>query len=316
VRSGASAATPTADLAVGVAYRKGRIRRLGATLGESLFILPLVALLAVFVAGPALVAVFRSFFEWRPGGNSTFVGLDNYVQLFQSPVFQQILRNEAFFLIGVPIWTFLPLILALLLYERVPAAGVLRTIFFFPSLLSPAIVALMFAAVLSPEGLINSFLRAVNLGFVAHDWVDSPDLVRPTLIAVFAWSTLGTPLIIYAAALSAVRTELLEAAELDGASWWQRLRHVVVPSIKPVIGFVAFLQLLHVFLGFFDWIYVLTRGGPGYLSTTIDYDIYLNSFGYGEFGLAAAESVCLLAIIGAIVTSAIVWRRCSGAGRA
>jgi multiple sugar transport system permease protein len=121
------------------------------------------------------------------------------------------------------------------------------------------------------------------------------------LIFVIAWASAGVGVVIFSAALSALDPTLLEAADVEGASGWQRLRFVVLPAIRPVVDLYFALMVLMVFVGLFGWIYVLTGGGPGYASTTLDYDIYQHALTYGQFGLAAAESVYLFAIVVVIV---------------
>src|SRR5262249_22465024 len=111
------------------------------------------------------------------------------------------------------------------------------------------------------------------------------------------WAGLGVGVVIFSAALSSIPAELFEAAEIDGASWWQRLRYVMLPGMRSTVELYVVFQVLSVFLFLFGWIYVVTQGGPGYSSTTLDYDIYQNALSYGIFGLAAAESVYLLAIV-------------------
>jgi multiple sugar transport system permease protein len=136
---------------------------------------------------------------------------------------------------------------------------------------------------------------------LARNWLADPHLVKPVLICVIAWASAGVGVVIFSAALSALDPSLLEAADVEGASGWQRLRFVVLPAVKPVVDLYIALMVLMVFVGLFGWIYVLTGGGPGYASTTLDYDIYQHALTYGQFGLAAAESVYLFGIVIIIV---------------
>ena len=219
------------------------------------------------------------------------------------------MRNEAVFLIGVPIWVLLPLVIALFLHDRVPIAGIVRTIIFFPAVASPAILGIFFRSVLSSTGLLNTILRDIGLGFLAKNWLSDPALVKPMIIAVIAWATTGIGVVIFSAALSAMEPHLIEAADVEGASSWQKLRFVILPTLRPVIDLYAALMVLNVFVGLFAWIFVLTGGGPGFASTTLDYDIYQHALTYGQFGLAAAESVYLLAVVIVLVVLAQRIRR-------
>jgi len=270
---------------------------------------PALLLVVLVILYPSSVAAAKSFTAWSPGYESPWVGLANYRDLFSQPVFREVLGNQAFLLLGLPVWVFAPLFVAALLYERVPGAALFRTIIFFPAILSPAIVGILFRTILAPEGSLNEVLRAAGLGFLARPWLNDASLVKPSIIVLLAWASLGTGVIIFSAALSAVPPELFEAAEMDGASWFRRFVHVLVPSIAHVIIFWAVFQVVAVFLFIFGWIWVLTRGGPGYASSTIDYDIYQNALSFGFFGTAAAESVVLFVIVLSIITVGILGSR-------
>jgi ABC-type sugar transport system permease subunit len=273
------------------------VRRRGL---EPHYLLPLLALIGAVVLVPAGVAVFHSFTDWRPGGESPWVGLANYRDFLENPVTGEIVKNTAILLLGVPLWTALPLLLAFALHERTPATAFFRAVFFFPAVLSPAIIGIMFRGILAPEGLINEILLGIGIVGDPVLWLDDATLVKPTLILVLAWASVGAGTVLFSAAMTSVDTHLLEAAMLDGANWLERLRYIVLPSISSVVAFWVVYQVVSVFLYVFGWIFILTRGGPGYSSTTLDFDLYQNAFTSGLFGYAAAQAVCLL-VIAAIV---------------
>ena len=112
---------------------------------STFFLLPLLAFITIVIVVPTCIAIYRSFYQWNPGYESPFVGFDNYVDLWNSPVFREVLKNEAVYLLGLPLWCVLPLVVSLMLYDRVPGAAVFRTIFFFPAILSPRSSASLFA---------------------------------------------------------------------------------------------------------------------------------------------------------------------------
>jgi ABC-type sugar transport system permease subunit len=273
------------------------VRRRGL---EPHYLLPLLALVGAVVLVPAGVAVFHSFTDWRPGGESPWVGLANYREFLENPVTGEIVKNTAILLLGVPLWTVLPLLLAFALHERTPATAFFRAVFFFPAVLSPAIIGIMFRGILAPEGLINEILLGIGIVGDPVLWLDDAALVKPTLILVLAWASVGAGTVLFSAAMTSVDPHLLEAAMLDGANWFKRLRYIVLPSISSVVAFWIVYQVVSVFLYVFGWIFILTRGGPGYSSTTLDFDLYQNAFTSGLFGYAAAQAVCLL-VIAAIV---------------
>ena len=291
------------------AHGKRRARRLGARLGELGFLAPVIVLVLAVVLVPAANAIYHSFTDWIPGYQSPWVGLDNYRELIQSESFRQILVNEAFYLLGLPIWVFLPLVVAVVLHDRVPGAGIFRTIYFFPSILAPALLGVLFRFILTQDGMLNTALESVGLGALTQDWLASPGLVKPTIIFILAWASMGTGVVIYAAGLSSISAELFDAAEIDGASWWQRLRYVVVPALRPIIVLWTVFQVISVFVFLFAWIFVLTKGGPGYSSMTLDYDVYQNAIELGYFGTAAAEAVAIVVIVLAILAGGWALRR-------
>jgi ABC-type sugar transport system permease subunit len=291
-------AAPTPRRAVRPARNAGRTAR---GVGEFVYALPLVVVIGVLIVLPTASVVAHSFTNWQPGYPSPWVGLGNYRELLDSDQFREILKNQAYLLLGVPLWTVAPLVLAALLYERVPFPGVLRTIYFFPATVSPAVIGILFSFVLAPTGPVNTGLRNIGLGGLASNWLADERLVKPVVIAVLAWATIGTGVVIFSAAMSAIPPELFEAAALDGGTWWQRFRHVTVPSVRRVIELWVVILVITVFVAVFPWIFTLTRGGPGYSSTTIDFDIYQNALGNGYFGTAAAEAVMLLIIVGVVV---------------
>jgi ABC-type sugar transport system permease subunit len=280
------------------ARRRGA-RRAGG-LSELPYLVPVLAVVALVVLLPAGVALYHSFTDWRPGSESPWVGLANYREFLSNPVTGEIVRNTGVLLLGIPLWTALPLVLAFALHERTPATGLFQAIFFFPAVLSPAIIGIVFRGILAPEGLVNEVLLGVGVVSEPVLWLDNAALVKPTLIFVLAWASVGAGTVIFSAAMTSIDKHLLEAATLDGANWLQRLRYVVLPGIASVVAFWVVYQVVSVFLYVFGWIYVLTRGGPGYSSTTLDYDVYTNAFTNGLFGYASAQSMCLL-VIAAIV---------------
>ena len=282
-------------------------------LAELPYLVPVALLLAAFTFVPAAIAWTHAFTAWNPGYDSPFIGLDNFRTLFADPTFREVLGNQVVFLLGVPLWVLLPLALSLLLYERVPAAGLFRTILFFPAVLPPTIIAIMFRSLLAPDGLVNDVLRTVGLGGLAQPWLDSPGLVKISLILLLAWAGLGVGVVMFGAALSSVSVELFEAAALDGANFLQRLRFVVIPGIRGTIVLYTVLQVLTVFLFLFAWIYVLTNGGPGFASTTMDFDIFERSMAQGFFGVAAAESIVLVGCVAVLIVAGwalnAAWKR-------
>lgn len=277
--------------------RRRMTSRRGETAATAVLLAPTVVLVGIVLFIPTLYVAFYSFFDWRPNRSSPFVGLDNYIDVLTSDSFQTVMTNQAVLLLGMPIWVLVPLMITFLLYEDTKVPGLWRTIYFLPSVLSPALVGILFRTLLATDGPINESLRAVGLGVLAQDWLTTPSLVKPVIIVLVLWAGVGTGVVIFSAALSAVPTEIFEAAKLDGAGWWTRMFRIAVPSIMDSIVLWMAFQVLALFLFMFGWIYVLTSGGPGLSSTTIDYLIYQEVFRFGFFPTAAAMSVLMILVL-------------------
>jgi len=262
-----------------------------------LLLLPVALLEIAILFAPLLYIAFRSLYDWQPGGDSEFIGFDNYVALFTDPAFWQVVGNQFFYLLGLPLWVIAPLVVAFMLREKVAGAGFFRSVYFLPAVMSPAVVALVFRALLSGDGPVNALLRAVGLGSLAHPWLSDEAAVKPVIVILVLWAGFGTGVLIFSAALSAVPKHLFEAARLDGVGFWGEFWHIAVPSIRSAVVLWMIFQVISIFLFMFSWVYVLTRGGPGLSSATMDFAIYQEFMRFGFFGTAAAQSVVLMLFI-------------------
>lgn len=266
--------------------------------GKGLFLLiPIVVLeMAIFFV-PLVYLFSRSLYDWQPGGESPFIGTANYVELFGDPEFWEVVGNQLFYLLGLPLWVIAPLVIAYLLREHVARPGLFRSIYFFPAVMSPAIVGLVFRSLLSTNGPVDSMLKSVGLDALALPWLTDATLVKPVIIVLVLWAGFGTGVLIFSAAFGAVPQEIFEAARLDGVGFWKEFWYVAAPCIRPTVVLWTMFQVISIFLFMFSWIYVLTGGGPGLASTTLDFAIYQKFMRFGFFGAAAAESVVLIVMI-------------------
>lgn len=281
--------------------RKTKHSRVKAGLGggkPALVLLAPVILLEVAVLfAPLLYIAYRSFFDWQPGGVSEFNGVDNYIELFSDSAFWQVVGNQFFYLLGLPLWVIAPLLVAFMLREKTKAAGFFRSVYFLPAVMSPAVVALVFRALLAVDGPLNSMLRGVGLDSLARPWLSDELWVKPVIIILVLWAGFGTGVLIFSSALAAIPKHLFEAARLDGVGFWGEFWHIAVPSIRNAVVLWMVFQVISIFLFMFSWVYVLTRGGPGLASATMDFQIYQEFMRFGFFGTAAAQSVVLVLLI-------------------
>jgi ABC-type sugar transport system permease subunit len=263
-----------------------------------LFLLPVLLFLGMFMVIPILQVFYYSFTSWDGVSPASWVGFENYLTMFKSDEFWTVLKNNLYFLlIGVPIWTVVPLFVAVLLYEEVKGWKFFKSAFFFPSVLSTAVVGILFTAFLGYEGPVNVFLRSVGAENLAIDWFANGSTSIPVIIFIINWAGFGSATLIYLAGLSNISPSVQESALLDGANWWKRLWFITIPMIKPVIQFNVVLNIIYAFTSLFNYIFVMTKGGPGYESTVIEYLLYQKAFQSNEMGAACALAVIMFAMI-------------------
>jgi ABC-type sugar transport system permease subunit len=293
--------------------RRG-LRAVRERLSEFLFVVPITLVIGLTIGIPTVSAIYHSFTNWQPGSSSPWSGFANYTALFREPGFTAAAHNQLYLLLGLPAWILLPLGLAVLLHGGVRGAALVRAIIFFPATVSPALIGILFTFILAPFGPLNNGLHTVHLGFLAHQWLSDTTIVKPVLIAVMTWATIGIGVVIFSAALDAVPQEVLEAAELDGAGWSRRLVRIIMPALRPVIEMWSTIMVMVAFVGMFPWVFILTKGGPGFSSTTLDFDIYTRALTDGDFGAAAAEMVTLLLVVAVVIILGRVALRLIGRG--
>lgn len=229
-------------------------------------------------------------------GVPTFVGLRNFRYLVNDPLFSQALRNNATLLLAVPVLVFGCLIVAMLLFERLPGWRLFRTALFMPFLLSIVVVGTVFSYIFTLHGALNEILEHIGLPFLAQDWLGSPKLVMISIIGVIVWREMGFGFVLYLARLMSINEELFEAAMIDGANWWQRLWHIAIPQVRTTMEFYTVILVIMALSWVFDYVFVMTRGGPGTSSWVSEFYIYSTNFRYQNQGVAAAMALILLAI--------------------
>ncbi len=210
------------------------------------------------------------------------------------------LRNNAIFLLAIPGILILSMVVSVLLYEQVHGWKFFRSVYYLPTILSAAVVGMLMRIMFSGRGAANAMLESIGLGGLTQDWLGSASTAFIVLIFAFYWQTLGQGVLIFLAGLSSIPGDILEAAQLDGASWWQRLRQIIMPMMVPAIAYFAVVNAIWAFVGVFGLVYTVTGGGPGYSTTPLDLMIYRRAFQFGDMGYASAMSVLLFCLVLAI----------------
>lgn len=268
-----------------------------------LFSLPYLLLFTVFLLYPLLKGLYMSFFNWDAvfPAQSTFVGLQNYSQMFADPLFWKSLQNTVYFVIlTVPPLLVVPLFLALGVNRNIKGRGALRVIFFSPYILTVSVVGLLWQNLFQSNGLINYWLG--TLFGITPGWLIDPLLAMPAIAIATVWWSMAFNFVVLLAARQNVPDRLYEAAKLDGASSWRMLRDITLPQMRHPLLFVVILSFIGSFQ-VFGQPYVMTGGGPAFSTQTIVMYIYSSAFSGREFGYAAAIGYVLFLIL--IVVSLI-----------
>jgi ABC-type sugar transport system permease subunit len=274
--------------------RERKAARFRWNLFPYLAVLPAAALVIVLMVLPIGETIYRSFTNWD-GLTSNLIGLENFRLIFQNPVIIQVFVNSAIFLISVPLILAASVVVAVLVYEGVLGWRVFRFLFFIPNVLSPVIVGALFSTFFLPSGLVDKALSPVGLS--SYPWLSHPWTARAVVILALVWTSFGFGMVVVLSAMSTIDPALYDAAAIDGASWWRRLWSITVPMISGSLQFLSVINVIYTFTSLFSFVYVITAGGPGFATTTVDYFTYITSFENGQFGYGAALAVLLFLVV-------------------
>ena len=261
-----------------------------------LFVLPNVLVFAIFIIYPAFYGLYISFTKWDIISSPDFIGISNYINIFNNPQFLDTLKRTFIYVgFSVPIMFVLALTLAIGLDKKIRGRSAFRAIFYMPAMLSFIIIGVSWKWILGDNfGVLNYILEAIGLQPIS--WLTTPTLAFIVVILVTVWARAGYFMVIFLAGLQGISSIYYEAAEIDGASRWQKFRHITLPMLKPTSLVVLVLSTITVFK-MFDLVIALTQGGPGRATTFLVQDIYLMAFERGNLGLASAMSVVLFVIL-------------------
>jgi ABC-type sugar transport system permease subunit len=269
-----------------------------------MFALPAMVAVAGIMLVPLFQAAYYSLTSWN-GLTSTYIGFSAYTQLFFHTVgIGQILANNAWVVLSIPAGLAAAMVAAFLTATKAVGWKLFRNVVFFPVALSWVVIGIVFGSFLAQDGGLNALLRASGLGHLAHDWLGSPATALPALLFTFAWAMFGINTVIFISGLATIPLELFDAARVDGAGTLRVLLHVVLPIMRRFVGLAFVVTLISGFTGIFGLIYVMTSGGPGFSTTTLEFQVYQEAFSLGSFGTAAALGMVLFAMM-AVLTGVI-----------
>ena len=278
-------------------FHSNRVRR--ETFAGWLFVLPALLMYVVFVLVPFLLTILYSFFNWNGIGPMTWVGLKNYVSVFQVPSLISTVAN-AFWLV---VWfSFIPVGLGLIVASVIHriASGrfgsVARTVLFLPQVIALVAAGIIWGWLLALPGLINEIFRAIGLGAITRAWLGDFTWALPAVGVIGIWILLGFCTVLLQTGMSKIDPALYESARIDGAGWFQEFRSITVPLLRYEIGVCLTVTVINA-LAAFDIVYVSTGGGPGYATTVPGLRIYTLAFTQRAIGLASALAVILMLLV-------------------
>lgn len=261
-----------------------------------LFSLPAVLVIAAVIVFPWLFTLFMSTQDWKIGGGAESVGLSNFAALAKDERFVEAIGHTAYFTVLALV---LPILFgtaaALVFHREFPFRGLLRTVFVMPMMATPVAVALVWTMMFHPQlGVLNYLLSLV--GIPPQGWVYDPATVIPTLVMVEVWHWTPLVMLIVLGGLAGLPREPYESALIDGANDWHMFRHITLPLVWPFIMVAIVIRTIDA-LKAFDTIFVITQGGPGTASETLNIFLYLQAFQFYKIGYASAVVVIFFVII-------------------
>ncbi|MCE7980253.1 MAG: sugar ABC transporter permease [Caldilinea sp. CFX5] len=277
-----------------VTRKPTRLRVIEARYGW-LFAAPWLIGFLVFTLGPMVASALMTFAEWSILKPPQFIGMQNYTKLVNDPLIWHSFKLTTFYAVGyVPLNTMLGLFLAVLLNQRISLLRFYRTAYYMPSVLSGVAVAVMWRLILSADfGLLNYLLSLV--GIQGPAWLSDPRWVLPAFIIMALWH-FGGSVVIYLAGLQGIPTDLYEAAAVDGAGWWRKLRSITLPLLTPIIFFQLIIGTINA-LQTFTQAFIMTKGGPMNASLFIVLYLYQKAFESFQMGYASLIAWCLFVYI-------------------
>jgi ABC-type sugar transport system permease subunit len=277
----------------------------GRAVSAYVMLAPVLVIFAVFLAYPLFGAVATSLTDSTGIGAATGVGLANYRDMLGDPVFWRAAGNTVLLAaVSVPLVLAVGLGLATLLLRHLPGRPVFRALFLAPYVISGVVVAMAGRWIFDENvGVVNRALRALGSDGVA--WQSSAGPALLSVLIMLVWARSGLAVIIYLAALQNVPNDLIEAATLDGAGRWERLRHVVLPQLRPTTFFLAVIMVIETFRTF-DVVYVMTKGGPQHATELLVTYSYAQGFSARAQGYGSAIGVTVFVVV--LIGTALWWR--------
>jgi ABC-type sugar transport system permease subunit len=285
-----------------VGHENRRIMNPTSRLLPYLFIAPLIALLG-FVFGYPLVRIFEFSFKMVRGIDGPWIGLRNYELVLSQSLFWESVLHNVQLLLAIPVMVVIALLVAILLYERIAGWKLYRIIVFIPFVLAIPIIAVVMKRMFQFSGPVNEVLRWLSLDFLALDWIGSSDVALWTVMILIIWRESALGIILFLARLLSLDESLVEAAKIEGATWWQRVRYIILPQMRGVIEFFVVISVITMLSAVFAYVYMMGggRGGPGTSTVVVELYIFNALIRTSLPGIASAASVLLFLVSVALI---------------
>jgi ABC-type sugar transport system permease subunit len=268
-----------------------RRRRAGLLLS-----LPAVIIVVALLGIPIGQAIYYSMTTWN-GITATWVGPSTYSTALSDPIFWRVLENNGLLLLSIPFAIGIPLGVAALLHEHVMGWRFFRSVYFLPTAISWVVIGMVSVQFFALNGMLNHLLSDIGLGSVQTNALAGQGSALAALAVTFIWSMLGTNTIIFLTGMATLDPTLTEAARVDGLSRWQVFFRVTLPLLRRFIQFSFVITVISAFSALFSLIFVMTGGGPGLGTTTLEFFIYQSGFAQGQFGTGALYGIILFVIM-------------------
>lgn len=275
-------------------------RRSRKNISPYVYILPTFIILILVIVVPIIYVIVQSFYTTVADEN-IFVGLRNYKLAVKDELLWTAIKNNLKLFLCVPVLTVISLAIASILYNKIRGWRFYRSVIFIPYILAIPVVGIVFSYLLQYNGVFNSILRAAGLESMALDWLGNPELAFPSVAVVIIWKQIGFGVVLFLARMMSIDRALYESADVDGATWFQKFTHITIPQTKSIIEFYVIITLIEMLSWVFNFIYVMTAGGPGNRTLVLEYLIYKKAFGGGDFNIAMAISVILLVLASVLI---------------
>jgi raffinose/stachyose/melibiose transport system permease protein len=272
--------------------------------GYGVFLIPGIIAFLIIIIIPFLINIGISFTKWSGVRQPVWIGLSNYQRLIGDSVFWLSFRNDLILLVAMTVVpVIVGLLLATFLFDYITnnfgqqVSSFFRAGFYLPQVLPSAVIGIVWAWILEPDwGVVNYVLRSLGLSALTRNWLGDPSTALLAVMVVTVWFQIGYPVVIFMAALQRVEPELLEAASMDGASWFQKFYYITIHLIRPEILVVILTTTIYT-LKIFGQVWVLTGGGPGNATSVPSYYAYKNFFETQQVGYGSTVSLAMAVII-------------------